>query len=182
MFSNRWPIASLGNLCRLAYGKIVKKNELGISGYPVWSGYAIVGHHSQYMFEEPQVTITCRGVGGTGNIHMTPPKSWVTNLAIVMQIKDTNRLSKSYLYWAMLASNRNELITGSAQHQITIAHLKNHCIRVPPLCEQKAIAHILSSLDDKIELNRRTNDTLESMARAIFKSWFVDFDPVRAKM
>ena len=51
----------------------------------------------------------------------------------------------------------------------------------PPLTEQRAIAHILGTLDDKIELNRRMNETLEAIARAIFKSWFVDFDPVRAK-
>ena len=50
-----------------------------------------------------------------------------------------------------------------------------------PLPEQRAIAHILGTLDDKIELNRRMNATLEEMARALFKSWFVDFDPVRAK-
>ena len=55
-------------------------------------------------------------------------------------------------------------------------------VRFPPLPEQKAIAHILGTLDDKIELNRRMNQTLEAMARAMFKSWFVDFDPVRAKM
>ncbi|WP_414589826.1 restriction endonuclease subunit S [Scytonema sp. PCC 10023] len=53
---------------------------------------------------------------------------------------------------------------------------------IPPLPEQKAIAHILGTLDDKIELNREMNKTLEAMARAIFKSWFVDFDPVRSKM
>jgi len=53
---------------------------------------------------------------------------------------------------------------------------------VPPLSEQKAIAHILGTLDDKIELNRRMNETLEEMARALFKAWFVDFEPVRAKM
>ena len=53
---------------------------------------------------------------------------------------------------------------------------------VPPLPEQRAIAHILSTLDDKIELNRRMNETLEAMARALFKSWFIDFDPVRAKV
>jgi type I restriction enzyme S subunit len=51
----------------------------------------------------------------------------------------------------------------------------------PPLCEQRAIAHILGTLDDKIELNRRMNETLEGIARALFNSWFVDFDPVRAK-
>jgi restriction endonuclease S subunit len=55
-------------------------------------------------------------------------------------------------------------------------------IVVPPLDDQRAIAHILGTLDDKIELNRRMNETLEAMARAIFKSWFVDFLPVRAKM
>ena len=54
-------------------------------------------------------------------------------------------------------------------------------IFLPPLDEQRAIAHILGTLDDKIELNRRMNETLEAMARALFKSWFVDFDPVRAK-
>ena len=54
-------------------------------------------------------------------------------------------------------------------------------ITLPPVSEQRAIAHILGTLDDKIELNRRMNDTLEAMARALFKSWFVDFDPVRAK-
>ena len=53
---------------------------------------------------------------------------------------------------------------------------------LPPLPEQRAIAHVLGTLDDKIELNRRMNETLEEMARALFKSWFVDFDPVRAKM
>ena len=54
-------------------------------------------------------------------------------------------------------------------------------LHIPPLDEQRAIAHILGTLDDKIELNRRMNETLEAMARALFKSWFVDFDPVRAK-
>ncbi len=55
-------------------------------------------------------------------------------------------------------------------------------MQVPPLAEQKAIAAVLGALDDKIELNRRMNATLEAMARALFQSWFVDFDPVRAKL
>lgn len=59
--------------------------------------------------------------------------------------------------------------------------LRNTPCQVPPLSTQKAIAHILGTLDDKIELNRKTNETLEVMAKALFKSWFVDFDPVRAK-
>ncbi len=55
-------------------------------------------------------------------------------------------------------------------------------IRTSPLPEQRAIAHILGTLDDKIELNRRMSETLEEMARLLFKAWFVDFEPVRAKM
>ena len=62
-----------------------------------------------------------------------------------------------------------------------ITYLRDFPIVLPPLSEQRAIAHILATLDDKIELNRRMNETLEAMARALFQSWFVDFDPVRAK-
>ena len=65
---------------------------------------------------------------------------------------------------------------------ITGTDLAQLPVKVPSLPEQRAIAHVLGTLDDKIELNRRMNETLEEMARALFKSWFVDFDPVRAKM
>ena len=65
---------------------------------------------------------------------------------------------------------------------ITGTDLAQLPVEIPPLAEQEAIAHILGTLDDKIELNRRMNETLEAMARALFKSWFVDFEPVRAKM
>lgn len=75
---------------------------------------------------------------------------------------------------------RNAIQTGVPHTNLGM--LRDTPLLLPPLAEQKAIAHILGTLDDKIELNRRMNETLESMARAIFKSWFVDFDPVRAKM
>lgn len=71
--------------------------------------------------------------------------------------------------------------TGSTVSNLRIPLLEALPIPHPPLPEQKAIAAILGALDDKIELNRRMNATLESMARALFQSWFVDFDPVRAK-
>ncbi|TGG91909.1 MAG: restriction endonuclease subunit S [Aphanocapsa feldmannii 277cV] len=70
---------------------------------------------------------------------------------------------------------------GSAQPNISAGSIEEIEIYLPDFGNQKAIAHILSSLDDKIELNRKTNETLEAMAKALFKSWFVDFDPVRAK-
>jgi len=74
---------------------------------------------------------------------------------------------------------QNSIQTGVPHTNLGI--LRETPLPLPPLPEQRAIAHILGTLDDKIELNRRMNETLEAMARAMFKSWFVDFDPVRAK-
>ena len=70
----------------------------------------------------------------------------------------------------------------SGRQRVPVDCLDHLAVPLPPLPEQHAIAHVLGTLDDKIELNRRMNETLEAMARALFKSWFVDFDPVRAKM
>jgi type I restriction enzyme S subunit len=72
------------------------------------------------------------------------------------------------------------IATGSVQQNLNITSVHGLAVPVPPLSEQRAIADILSTLDDKIELNRRMNETLEAMARALFESWFVNFDPVRA--
>ena len=82
---------------------------------------------------------------------------------------------------------RHKLLANASQVGVPsiarpVTYLRTLEISIPPLPEQRAIAHILGTLDDKIELNRRMNETLEAMARALFKSWFVDFDPVRAKM
>jgi len=71
--------------------------------------------------------------------------------------------------------------SGTTVSGIKQSELRKITLRFPPLLEQKAIAHILGSLDDKIELNRRMNETLEGMAQALFKSWFVDFDPKRGQ-
>ena len=79
-----------------------------------------------------------------------------------------------------LLANTSQVGVPSIAQPVT--YLRTVRIPLPPLTEQRAIAHVLGTLDDKIELNRRMNQTLEEMARALFKSWFVDFDPVRAKM
>ena len=79
-----------------------------------------------------------------------------------------------------LLANASQVGVPSIAQPVT--YLRTIEIPLPPLPEQRAIARILGTLDDKIELNRRMNETLEAMARALFKSWFVDFEPVRAKM
>jgi restriction endonuclease S subunit len=70
---------------------------------------------------------------------------------------------------------------GATMPNLNEGIIRSFPLQIPPLPEQRAIAHILGTLDDKIELNRQMNETLEAMARALFRSWFVDFDPVRAK-
>jgi type I restriction enzyme, S subunit len=86
-----------------------------------------------------------------------------------------------FFYYALSKFDFSEIAQGTALPYLTVSTLSKLTIDTPPLPEQRAIAHILGTLDDKIELNRRMNETLEAMARALFKSWFVDFDPVHAK-
>jgi very-short-patch-repair endonuclease/restriction endonuclease S subunit len=97
-----------------------------------------------------------------------------------------DRLDNTYLKYLMQSTFIQQQLhgrsTGTTVHGIRQSELRRVILAIPPLPEQRAIAHILGTLDDKIELNRRMNETLEAMARAIFKSWFVDFDPVRRNM
>ena len=101
-------------------------------------------------------------------------------------IKHGAELDKGFLFYLLrTAEYRHEVLasaTGTTVKHTSPGRILAHKATIPPLAEQKAIAHILGTLDDKIELNRRMNATLEAMARALFQSWFVDFDPVRAKL
>jgi len=97
------------------------------------------------------------------------------------------RIYPKYLLYLLLTPEMryemNRRAEGSTVPHLNMLDIRNLAIpKLPPLPEQKAIAHILGTLDDKIELNQQMNQTLEAIAKAIFKSWFVDFDPVRAKM
>ena len=92
-----------------------------------------------------------------------------------------------YLLYAYLSPEfqctiTSRTIPGCTVNRIALKDLPNFPIRIPPLSEQRAVVAILKSIDDKINLNRQINQSLESMAQAIFKSWFVDFDPVKAKL
>ncbi len=94
-----------------------------------------------------------------------------------------NLVAPHFLYYTLRFDNArlSELAAGTTQKNLLLKDFRSFEVRIPGLEEQRAIAHILGTLDDKIELNRRMSETLEAMARALFKSWFVDFDPVRAK-
>ena len=104
----------------------------------------------------------------------------------VARLRGGDRLATRFLNYVIGCRDFTEYVlsvqTGTAVPHISARQIRQFEFTLPPLPEQRAIAHILGTLDDKIELNRRMNETLEEMARALFKSWFVDFDPVRAKM
>ena len=97
-----------------------------------------------------------------------------------------HRLYGRFLFYALQSDDvQQDLLsraTGTTAQGIRQVELRRVLVPLPPLLKQRAIAHILGTLDDKIELNRRMNTTLEALTRALFRSWFVDFDPVRAKM
>lgn len=97
-----------------------------------------------------------------------------------------NLLDNGYLLYLLQSEEMQAKLIGRSSGT-TVTGIKQSELRkievsLPPVTEQRAIAHILGTLDDKIELNRKQNETLEAMARALFKAWFVDFEPVRAKM
>ena len=100
--------------------------------------------------------------------------------------KETADIDLRYIYYVMCGKEyRQEVLasaTGTTVKHTSPERLRRFRFLIPPLPEQRAIAHILGTLDDKIELNRRMNETLEAMARALFKDWFVDFGPTRAKI
>ena len=113
------------------------------------------------------------------------PEGWLNQH--IFKVTTDARVDDTFFYYLLryLKPNfvdiaRNKQTTGLGH--VTKRDIENIEAAYPGLPEQRAIAHILGTLDDKIELNRRMNETLEAMARALFKSWFVDFDPVRAKM
>jgi type I restriction enzyme S subunit len=127
--------------------------------------------------------------GTLGQVALVPAKGSDRYLISQSQMKltvDEAKADTLFLYYVFTSAEQQEYIRQNAI-QTGVPHtnlgiLRNTPLVLPPLAEQKAIASVLGALDDKIELNRRMNATLEAMARALFQSWFVDFDPVRAKL
>jgi len=179
MVSERYDY-TLGEIASFAYGKMPKSNTLTVGPYPTFSGYKYQYRYPEYNCDKGDVIVVARGVGGTGDVKIVKERCFLTNLSIKIAL-DSEKADNRYFYYYYLSSGLRHLDSGSAQSQITINDLCRVKLTLPPLPEQKAIARILGTLDDKIELNRRMNATLEAMARALFRSWFVDFDPVHAK-
>jgi type I restriction enzyme S subunit len=126
--------------------------------------------------------------GTLGQVSIVPAEPFDRYLISQSQMKltvDRDKADPLFFYYVFHTPEQQEYMRQRAI-QTGVPHtnlgiLRDTPVPVPPPDQQRAIAHILGTLDDKIELNRRMNETLEAIARALFKSWFVDFDPVRAK-
>jgi type I restriction enzyme S subunit len=119
--------------------------------------------------------------GACAVIPQTLPVSNCSDLVVVRCGPELDPRFFAYYVNSVAVHHVNSHLVGAVQQHFNVGSARKMIVLLPDLDEQRAIAGILGTLDDKIELNRRMSETLEAMARALFKSWFVDFDPVRAK-
>ena len=171
---NDWIETTIGEFSPFQYGKGLPKHKREAGPYPVFGSNGPVGSHDTPLVEEPGIIIGRKGT--VGAVHYSKQPFWPIDTTFYVLPDDHRDLRFTYYLLKSLGLHRLNADSAVPGLNRETAHALK--ILVPPLPEQRAIAHILGTLDDKIELNRRMNETLEAMARALFKSWFVDFDPV----
>ena len=142
--------------------------------------------HRKYRLHSGDIVVARTG-NSTGENYLYRGTEDAVYASYLIRFRVNQRTADPAFVWYNMRTQRwqdfiNSSKTGSAQAGANAKVLGLFPLTLPPLAEQKAIAAVLGALDDKIELNRRMNATLEAMARALFQSWFVDFDPVRAKL
>src|SRR5262249_49111269 len=152
-------------------------HEATKGAYRVYGSNGPVGWTSEPLAPGPGVILGRKGAY-RGVQYSVDPFFVIDTAYYVVPRRD---LDMRWLYYAIKHYKLGEIDDGSPIPSTTRAAVYVLDLDVPPVSEQHAIGRILGAFDDKIELNRRKNATLESMARALFKSWFVDFEPVRAK-
>ncbi len=188
------------------FGKALMADQYSVLGVPVLRGVNVNRgrfHDDDFVFVDSDTAnrlakfesfpgdVLLVHKGTLGQIGLMPARRRFPRYIMgnsMMRVRcDPEKLVPEYLYyWLSSTAGRQYLLSRVSQVGVPQLHsplstLRAAALPVPPLQEQRAIAHILGTLDDKIELNRRMNETLEAMARALFQSWFVDFEPVRAK-
>ena len=187
------------------FGSDIKTDNFVPTGVPVIRGGNLTAgrfHSADFVFltEEKadelakanalpgDLVFTHRGtLGQVGIVPAKPFRRYVVSQSQMKMTCDPKSANPAFMYYFFKSpAGQHALLMNTSQTGVPaisrpVTSLRSIRLSLPPLPEQRAIAHILGTLDDKIELNRRMNETLEAMARALFQSWFVDFDPVRAK-
>ncbi len=175
---SEWRKTTLGEVLTLQRGFDLPETDRRAGRFPVIASTGQVGTHYKPMVRGPGVVIGRSGSLGGGQF--IKGDFWPLNTTL--WVKDFKGNNPRFCYYLLKSLDFSHFNVGSGVPTLNRNHIHPLPVVVPSdQNEQRAIAHILGTLDDKIELNRRMNQTLEEMARALFKSWFVDFDPVRAK-
>ncbi|WP_181973533.1 restriction endonuclease subunit S [Prevotella disiens] len=173
-----WKEYKLEEVCsRLRSGKGIKSDCISNTGlFPVIGGNGMRGYTNKSNFKGECAVIGRQGAN-CGNVRFFMGEAYMTEHAVVAV---GNELADSYFLARLLSlMHLGNLSAQSAQPGLSIQTLSKQVIRLPSISYQREISTVLKSLDDKIELNRRINDNLEQQAQALFKSWFVDFEPFK---
>lgn len=176
--AGEWRASTWGDEISLEYGKALRGHDVAEGRYRVFGSNGPIGWSSKPLAPGPGVILGRKGA--YRGVQYSREPFFVIDTAYYVVPK--SELDMRWLYYAIEHYKLGEVDDGSPIPSTTRAAVYMLDLDVPPPPEQRAIAHILGTLDDKIELNRRMSETLEAMARALFKAWFVDFEPVRAKL
>lgn len=176
--ANDWRPSTWGDEVTLEYGKAIRGYSQTHGKYRVFGSNGPIGWTSDALTQGPGVVLGRKGA--YRGVEFCREPFWVIDTAYYVVPKTD--LDMRWLYYAVKHYKLGEVDDGSPIPSTTRAAVYMLELDVPPKHEQQAISRILGTLDDKIELNRKENETLEAMARTLFKAWFVDFEPVRAKM
>ncbi len=172
-----WRESTWGAEISLEYGKGIRGYADAVGPYRVFGSNGPVGWTKEALAPGPGVILGRKGA--YRGVQFSKDPFFVIDTAYYVVPKSD--LDMRWLYYAIIHHKLGEIDDGSPIPSTTRAAVYVRDISIPSNAEQEAIAAILGALDDKIELNRRMNETLEAMARAIFKDWFVEFGPTRAK-
>ncbi|MBI3183149.1 MAG: restriction endonuclease subunit S [Myxococcales bacterium] len=174
-----WIDTTIGEQVLLQRGIDITRAAQRSGSVPVISSGGVSSFHDTPAAKGPGVILGRKGV--VGSVYYVEEDYWPHDTTLWVRDFKGNHPRFVYYFFKQRSLELARLDVGSANPTLNRNHVHPTPVRWPPVATQRVIACILGTLDDKIELNRRTNETLEAMARALFKSWFVDFDSVRAK-
>ncbi|WP_271014340.1 restriction endonuclease subunit S [Pseudomonas aeruginosa] len=173
-----WKELNLGDVIELKRGYDLPKGKRSVGVIPIVSSSGISDFHSEAMVKGPGV-VTGR-YGTIGEVFYIDGDFWPLNTTLY--VCDFKGSDPRFISYFLRTLDFQAYSDKGAVPGVNRNHLHTAKVRIPALPVQKAIARILDALDSKIDLNHRINQTLEAMAQAIFKSWFIDFDPVKARI
>lgn len=174
-----WPMVQMRDVCVLKYGKALKA-EVRVTGpVPVYGSNGQTGWHAESLGRGPTVILGRKGQGNLG-VKWCDGPFWVIDTAYYVEFSD--KLDPRFFYFFSDYVGLNHLKDGTSNPSLGRDTFYAQYMPLPTLREQRSIAEALANFDDKIELNRRRSETLEAMALAIYRDWFVDFGPIHRKV